>query len=119
MFGIVRKIGSCLTNLCLFLVHALCWKKQQEGDNVRRRHGGGDSDDKWDAEGWDDFTVTVVPSEVAGEQRSPSDLQTGEQPSNEPGAEQAELDLFEDMKPVFRKPTKVRSEGGIPVIIGH
>lgn len=109
MFGLVRKIGSCLANFYLFLVHAFCRKKRQERDNVSWCQGC-DSDDKWDAEGWDDFSVKVVPSEVAAEQRPPSDLQAGELLNNEQRTEQTELDLFEDMKPVFRKPTKVYTQ---------
>ena len=120
MSGIVRKIVSCLANLCLCVVHALCRKKQQEleGDNRHnvRWSQGGDSDDKWNAEGWDDFSVKVVPNDVVPEQRPPGDLQAGEPPNDEQGTQQTEQDLFEDMKPVFRKPTKVHG-GGVPVII--
>lgn len=107
MLGIVRKVFGCLGRLWLCLIGVLCRRRWRHGT------GGGDGeqhqrtkethDMNWDAEGWDEFSVTVVPNMGTGADQPQSGV-TNEQASNENHDEE---DLFQDMRPVFRKPQKV------------
>lgn len=62
--------------------------------------GGQDTWDEsgWGGEGWEDFTVRVVPNSSEEEPSSPQ----------EPD-EQPEEDFFKDMAPVFKRAKKVSS----------
>ena len=58
-------------------------------------------------DGWEDFSVKVVPS-VDSSESVPQDGTAGVSEHSVPEAlQQEEQDLFEDMKPVFQKPKKV------------
>jgi hypothetical protein len=65
----------------------------------------------WDAEGWDEFSVTVVPNEETGADQP----QSGVSEDQAPNENHDEQDLFQDMRPVFRKPQKVRVFQGLRV----
>ena len=109
MLGIIRKVLGCLGRLWLCVIGVLCRGKRRHGA------GGGEGelnqrkkethDMNWDAEGWDDFSVTVVPSVATGADQS----QSGERDEQTPTENHEEQDLFQDMRPVFRKSQKVRA----------
>ena len=113
MLGIVRKVFGCLGRLWLCVIGVLCRGKRRHGagGGEREQHQRSNSrethDMNWDAEGWDEFSVTVVPNLATG-----TDQHSHEHPgvSDEQGSNEnhSEEDLFQDMKPVFRKPQKVR-----------
>lgn len=118
MFGIARRLLGCLAQVWLYVVHICCRKKHEEPGHRDKSDwsGSGPSEDKWETEGWEDFSVKVVPHVEDSEKLSrdqcpgPNDSVSSQQ------ATQQEKDLFEDMKPVFRKPKKVNTEGGLPAI---
>ena len=113
MLGIVRKVFGCLARLWLCVIQAVCRGKRYEaGGNHGQQHqlsnGGEMHDINWDAEGWDEFSVTVVPNMAAGaEQLSHQQQQSGGSDEESPNHPHVEDDLFQDMKPVFRKPQQV------------
>ena len=112
MLGIVRKVFGCLGRVWLCVIGVLCRRKRRhgtggEGEQQQRSNGREMHDMNWDAEGWDEFSVTVVPNTATS-----TDEQNHEQPGVSDGQgsneNHSEEDLFQDMKPVFRKPQKVR-----------
>ena len=103
MLGLVRKILGCVVRIWLCFLHTFCRKKQQAKSIFVK---SGDGADNWEAEGWDDFTVQVVPND-SGE-AAHEGAGGAESESAEGQQEQQDEDFFEDMKPVFRKPKKVR-----------
>lgn len=105
MFGIARKVLGCLGRLWLCVVGILCRGKRQHGAGGEQHQGTKETRDmNWDTEGWDEFSVTVVPNVATGADQT----QSGVSDEQAPSENQHEQDLFEDMRPVFRKPQKVR-----------
>ena len=106
MLGVVRKLFGCLGRLWLCLIGVLCRRKRSlgagGGDGEQHQRTKETHDMNWDAEGWDDFSVTVVPNTATGADQPQSGV-SDDQASNENHDE----DLFQDMKPVFKKPQKV------------
>ncbi len=112
MLGIVRKVLGCLGRLWLCVIGILCrGKRRHGGDGEQHQRTKETHDMNWDAEGWDEFSVTVVPNEETSADQPQSGV-SEDQALNENHDEQ---DLFQDMRPVFRKPQKVRVFQGLRV----
>lgn len=110
MSGVVRKVFGCLCRLWLCLAEVLCRLKRREvaggnGEKNKRTDFREETHDmNWNAEGWDEFSVTVVPNMAVCVEQSNNEQEAQHSPSQD----FVEEDLFQDMKPVFRKPQKVR-----------
>ena len=104
MFGMVRKVLGCLGRLWLRVIGILCRRKRRHGDEGEQNQRAKETHDmNWDAEGWDEFSVTVVPNEATAADQP----QLGVSQDQAPNENNDEQDLFQDMRPVFRKPQKV------------
>ena len=119
MLGI-RKFLGCLVRLWSYAIQTICRRKQQHGLDSREQRAAPDgaaaADDQWNVEGWEDFSVKVVPN--SGDSDLPPEGNTlgeGEAEAVGPNGLQQDNDFFEDMKPVFHKPMKVRRGNGMNV----
>ena len=102
MLGLLRRFCSFLVHLALKVVRSFGASKtssrsvlpQQEETQGNDQWAAGE----WDQGGgeWEPFTVQVVSHE------SPTD-----EPTTAPIEEPTDIDLFSDMQPVFKKPTRV------------
>ena len=104
MLGMVRKVLGCLGRLWLCVIGIVCRGKRRHGGEGEQSQRAKETHDmNWDAEGWDEFSVTVVPNEATAADQP----QLGVSQDQAPNENNDEQDLFQDMRPVFRKPQKV------------
>ena len=109
MLGI-RKFLGCLVRLWLCAIQTICRTKQHGSDNREQRaapDGASATDDQWNVDGWEDFSVKVVPNSGSSELPPEGSTSGPGEPAGIPNALQQDDDFFEDMKPVFHKPMKV------------
>lgn len=97
MLGILRRCCSFLVQFVMRLVRPFKSSKVPPIPAAPSQEDWGGVG--WDQEGddWEPFSVRVVPNEKCDQDEQEVDVPR----------EQPETDLFSDMEPVFRKPTKV------------
>ena len=105
MLVLLKRFCSFLVYLALKVVKSFGASKTSSRSVLPQQEKAQGNDQwaasEWDQGGgeWEPFTVQVVSHE------SPTD-----EPSTAPVEESTEVDLFSDMHPVFKKPTRVRVE---------
>ena len=110
MLALLRRFCSFLVYLVLRVFRSFGASKTSSRSVLPQREEVQGNDQwgasEWDQGGgeWEPFTVQVVPHE------SPAD-----EPTTTPTEEPANVDLFSDMQPVFKKPTRVRLHMYAPI----
>lgn len=101
MLGVVKRVCTLCVRIWLFIFHIFRQKSAKVPVNSSKdtRQGNEVTWDEsgWGGDGWDEFTVKVVPN---SEEEEPSDPDTREHMYED-------QDFFKDMAPVFRKAKKV------------